>query len=108
MSLPKFREQLLLSIPLDTMNPEQMLIINFLDTQILEQKAKFKLNKDSNRFTFGKYKGYTVEEIIRCPSGKGTSYLEWLICQSFFTDVLYPDLYAQLKECKIKKKIKIT
>ena len=108
MSLIMFKEQLLTHIPLDTMTTEQMVIVDYLDTQINEQKAEYKLNKDSNKMTFGRYSGYTIKEIVKCPSGKGTGYLEWLLCQSFFTEDKYPDLFTQLKECKIKKKVKTT
>ena len=108
MSLIKFKEQLLAHLPLDAMTTEQMVIIDFLDNKINEQKEEFKLNKDTGRVSFGKYRGFLIKEIIKCPSGKGTGYLEWLLCQSWFSEDKYPDLYTQIKECKIKKKVKNT
>ena len=108
MSLTKFRELLVEHFKVETASAEGMIILEFLDKQIVEQKAEYKLNKDTGRISFGKYKGFTIKDVLKCPSGKGESYLQWLMNQSWFVDEKYPDLYQQIKDCKIKKKVKTT
>ena len=108
MSLTKFRELLVEQLKEQMVSADGVLILEFLDKQIVEQKAEYKLNKDTGRISFGKYKGFTIKDVLKCPSGKGESYIQWLMNQSWFVDDKYPDLYQQIKDCKIKKKLKST
>ena len=61
MSLTKFRELLVEHFKVETMSADQLVILEFLDKQIVEQKAEYKLNKDTGRIAFGKYKGFTIK-----------------------------------------------
>ena len=105
MSLTNFKKLLLENFSIDSMTPEQLKIVKFLDQQIIENKKKYKSDKDNGKFNFGKYSGWNVKQILQDPSGKGENYIKWIYIQPWFSESKYPELYEQIKTEGIKKKV---
>jgi len=59
-------------------------------------------NKADGKLTFGKYKGYSLDELAKADKGK--EYLQWLLAQSFFSEEKFSGYHKKLKELNIKKK----
>lgn len=78
-------------------------IIQFINDYIDAKTKEYKTNVESNRITFGKWKGLTVKEV--CASDKGKDYLKWLLKQQWFTEDKNPNLFEDLRACKVLKKI---
>jgi hypothetical protein len=95
----------LISEKFEERTPDQQLILDYIDELIIEQNLEFKSNKSSGKITFGKYKGYTIKEVLKTPDNKGLHYIQWLMIQSWFSEDKFEDLYKQIKDAKIKKKV---
>jgi len=66
-----------------------------------EQDTKYQKLKSEGKITFGRYRGYTVKEMVR--TMKGRDYLRWLLQQTWFTEK-FTDLVEQIEKEGIKKK----
>lgn len=90
---------------LDSQFPElSQDIIQWLSQRIAKDKETFAKTKADGKLTFGKYAGYSLEELSKTEKGK--SYLQWLLSQSFFSKEKYPEYHAKLEELQIKKKLR--
>lgn len=105
MALSNFKNLLLENFDIKTMSEDQLKIVKFLDQQIIESKKKYKTDKDSGKFNFGKYAGWNVKQVLQDPSGRGENYIKWIYIQPWFVEAKYPELHAQIKEAGIKKKV---
>ena len=77
---------------------------DFINGYIDAEQAKYTSNKKDGRLTFGKFKDYSVDQIVKAP--KGLDYLKWLLEQSWFNAEKFGDLYTEVskKSSPIKKK----
>jgi hypothetical protein len=71
---------------------------NFIE----EDSKQFKALKDTGKFTFGRWKGYSVAELAQAP--KGLEYVQWCLQQAWFEESKFPTLYADISRLNIKKK----
>ena len=68
----------------------------------IEEDAKaFNALKDTGKFSFGKWKGYSVAELAQTP--KGLEYVQWCLQQAWFEESKFPTLHADIKRLNIKK-----
>jgi hypothetical protein len=74
-----------------------------LKTFIIEyaEEVALKYNKDrtDRKLTFGKHKGYTVEELSLTVKGK--DYLRWLLKQSWCTEDRFEYIYEDARKYKV-------
>jgi len=64
------------------------------------QDTEYKKLKSELKLTFGKYKNFKIEELVKID--KGRSYLEWLLKQSWFVEK-NEDLVEEMARHGIKK-----
>jgi hypothetical protein len=75
---------------------------DFIDSYVEAEQKEYTNNKNNGKLTFGKYKGYSIDELAK--TDKGKDYLSWLSAQSFFTEGKFDELKEKLNELGIKKK----
>ena len=78
-------------------------IISYVNDFIDEQTAQYKQNKENNCLTFGKWKGFTMKEMAA--NEKGKSYIKWLLAQTWFSEDKFEDLFNDMRQCGLLKKI---
>ena len=86
-------------VNLDTSAPD---VVKFIEEYSEQQQNLFKSQKNNGQITFGKYRGYTVRELLLVD--KGRSYLEWLLQQEWFGEERYNTLKGEIMAEGIKKK----
>lgn len=79
-------------------------VVDWIAQKIVKDKEVFAKTKADGKLTFGKYAGYSLDELAK--TDKGKSYLQWLLSQSFFSREKYPEYHAKLEELGLKKKTK--
>jgi hypothetical protein len=100
-SLKALRTELIRRISdTDGMTPTS--ILDFIDDFIQAEDAKYQKNKQNRALSFGKFKGFTIKEVLAADKGK--SYLEWLTQQQWFNSDKFPDLYDDIQTSGFKKK----
>ena len=77
-------------------------IQDFIEEYIEKDKQAYFESKSDGKLSFGKYKGYSLDELAS--STKGKEYLQWLMAQSFFSEDKFGHYHKKLKELGIKKK----
>ena len=102
MSLNKLLETLLSEFPEDDDDTDSSRVINFIKKYIETEQKNYTENKDNNKLTFGKFKGYSVKELAL--TDKGIDYLQWLLSQSWCTEDKFGMIYDECKKLNIKKK----
>ena len=70
-------------------------------TYIEEDTKAYKALKDDGKFSFGKWRGYSVAELAQTP--KGLEYCQWCLTQNWFEESKFPALFADIKRLNIKK-----
>ena len=85
----------------DDNDPTSSELLDFVDNYITAENAKYKTAVANNLVTFGKFKGFSVEQVVASP--KGTDYLMWLMSQQWFTEDKFPGLIAEIKKHTLKK-----
>tara|TARA_R110001606_G_scaffold6061_1_gene27392 strand:+ start:1279 stop:1608 length:330 start_codon:yes stop_codon:yes gene_type:complete len=72
-------------------------VMSFIDEYAeIDRKAYLK-NKGDGRLSFGKHKGFSVQEL--CANPKGLSYMTWLLKQQWFEKTKYPEIFEQIDLC---------
>jgi len=75
-------------------------VIDEIETYRAQKDEEYKKLKKENKLLFGKYKGYTIEELTK--TLKGTDYCRWLLKQAWF-DEKFTDLIQEMAKYGIKK-----
>ena len=97
MALAKFGVALKEKFP--ELDPE---ISEFMASYMEKEQKEFQELKHDGKLTFGKFKGYSLDELAN--TSKGKEYLQWLMAQSFFSEDKFAAYHKQLKVLGIKKK----
>jgi len=71
-------------------------VVDWIRNYVNEKNKEFTANRDSNKITFGKYKGQTVEQVAKLD--KGLDYLSWILKQTWFSPDKFTNLHAQITE----------
>ena len=96
MSLTKMIEDLEAVHTYDGLADPARTIVDWLRNYVNEKTKEFKVNRESGKLTFGKYKGQTVGQVANLD--KGLDYLGWILKQTWFSSDKFPSLHAQIKE----------
>ncbi len=96
-ALAKFTDAFFEQFP-DITEEQRLWAANFIE----EDSKQFKALKDTGKFTFGRWKGYSVAELAQTP--KGLEYVQWCLQQAWFEESKFPTLYADITRLNIKKK----
>jgi len=75
-------------------------VIDEIETYRAQKDEEYKKLKKENKLLFGKYKGYTIEELTKTLKGK--DYCRWLLKQAWF-DEKFNDLIEEMAKYGIKK-----
>jgi uncharacterized protein (DUF3820 family) len=100
MSAQKLRTELTLAMENDDMTTDEML--TFIDKFIANEQQQYKQNVQEGRITFGKYKGFTIPELLA--TEKGADYLQWLRKQTWFTNDKFGSLIEAIDAQNIPEK----
>ena len=94
--IQKFCDALYEQFP-DTSDEMKQWATDFID----RDSKEFAALKDTGKFTFGKWKGYSVAELAQTP--KGLEYVQWCMGNAWFDESKFPTLFADIKRLNIKK-----
>ena len=72
-------------------------LMSFIDDYAEIDRKQYLKNKGDGRLSFGKHKGFSVQEL--CANPKGLSYMNWLLRQSWFEESKYPEIFEQIALC---------
>jgi hypothetical protein len=108
MALRKLRESIMENFP--TVNDEGndvsgTHLLEFIDSHMEAEQKQYENNRANNLITWGKYRGYSVEELSRTEKGK--SYLEWTLSQSWVIPERFGWFIDQCTALNIVKKTHI-
>ena len=76
-------------------------LIETIKSYVKEADDKYNKNKQEHRLTFGKYKGFTIEEMSR--NERTRNYLSWLLSNNWMTEDKFPYIYSECEKFNIKK-----
>ena len=71
-------------------------VVDWIRNYVEEKTKEFKENRESNRITFGRYKGQTVGQVVKLD--KGPEYLHWILKQTWFSPDRFKSLHEQITE----------
>jgi len=77
-------------------------LFEFITEYAEEDRKQWEKNKADGKLTFGKWKGFSIDELVASP--KGSDYLSWLLTQSWCTEDKYGYIYEGCKRHNISKK----
>lgn len=106
MALRKMRERLIerfTTIDQEGNDVRGIDVLEFIDNYIADENAKYEDNKKNGKLCFGKYKDFTIKEMVS--TVKGRDYLSWLLSQSWVTPDKFGWIIDECASYGIKKKI---
>jgi len=77
-------------------------LYDFINDYILQDSEQYKTNKEEKKLTFGKWKGFSIEELSK--NAKGADYLQWLLAQAWCSEDKFGYIHEECDRLKIKKK----
>jgi hypothetical protein len=78
-------------------------ILAYVNNFIEENQKQYTANVDKKGLTFGKWKGFTMQEMSK--DAKGRDYIQWLLKQDWFTEDKNQGLFDEMRLCGLLKKI---
>ena len=96
MSLTTLLTELETAHPYAGLSEQTKIVVDWIRNYVEEKTKEFKENRESNRITFGRYKGQTVGQVVKLD--KGPEYLHWILKQTWFSPDRFKSLHGQITE----------